>query len=169
MRLGTPRFPAVLSACGFAGSVLAYIGSFAGTLVDSIFPWYFLLFMIGWVVLLLLTPALAYRSLKTFPWRESPRSESPWVVTGTLALMLVAAAHFLWAIAHEGSGVAGIVDGKYALESHGRILKVLTREEYLADRAAGLRSFATILIYLYFPPTMYWWFQRNDRPDQKRA
>jgi hypothetical protein len=35
VRLGTPRFPAVVSACGFTASVFAYIGSFAGTLVDD--------------------------------------------------------------------------------------------------------------------------------------
>jgi hypothetical protein len=90
--------------------------------------------------------------------------QTPWVVTGTLALMLVAAAHFLWATAHEGLGVAGIVDGKYALESNGRIFKVLTREEYLTHRGAELRSFATIMIYRYFPPTMYWWVSRRDQP-----
>ena len=159
-----------MSACGFAASVLAYIGSFAGTLVDSIFPW-FVLLILGWMVLVLLTPAATYRSLKTstFPWRKFPRGERTWVVTGTLALMLIAAAHFLWSIAHEGSGVAGIVDGKYALESNGLILKVLTKEDYLTDRAAGLRSFATIMIYLYFPPMMYWWFRQTDRADQRHA
>jgi hypothetical protein len=81
--------------------------------------------------------------------------------------MLVAAAHFLWATAHDGSGVAGIVDGKYALESNGRIFKVLTREEYLTHRGAELRSFATIFICFYFPPMMYWWFRRTNH--QRRA
>jgi hypothetical protein len=165
MRLGSPTFPAVLSACGFVASVFAYIGSFAGTLVDSIFPWFLLLFL-GWVVLFVLTPALAYRSLKisTVFSRGSPRCEPIWVATGSGILLLIVAAHVLWGLAHNGSGVAGIVDGQYAIESHGRILKVLTRGEYLTERAAALRSFATIFICFYFPPMMYWWFPRKDRP-----
>jgi hypothetical protein len=165
VRLGTPRLPAVLSACGFVASVFVYIGSFAGTLVDPLFPWFFPLF-IGCIALFLLTPAPAYRPFKisTFLSRESPRYEPTRVEIGSMVLLLIVLAHILWVVAHNSLGVAGIVDGKYVLESNGRIFKVLTRGEYLTERAAELRSFATVLIYLYFPPMMYWWFPPKDRP-----
>jgi hypothetical protein len=69
--------------------------------------------------------------------------------------------HFLWVALHSTQGVAGIVDGQYALESNGRIFKVLTQAEYFAHRAADLRASMALMIALYFVPMMYWWFPRS--------
>jgi len=77
--------------------------------------------------------------------------------------MLVALAHFVWCVVHYGWGAPEIVDGQYVLDSRGRILKVLTQAEYLKLRAVGARAIATILIYFYFTPMMYWWFRRNPQ------
>lgn len=86
------------------------------------------------------------------------------VTTGSEVLLPIVLAHILWVVAHDTSGVAGIVDGKYALESNGRLFKELTREEYLTHMGAELRSWAAFMIYLYFSPTMYWWLPRTIGP-----
>jgi hypothetical protein len=65
-------------------------------------------------------------------------------------------------------GVPAIVDGQYVLDNHGRILKVLTRTEYLTLTAAALRGFASFMISFYFAPVAYWWFRRNDREADRK-
>jgi hypothetical protein len=55
------------------------------------------------------------------------------------------------------------MDGQYVLDSHGRILKVLTQAEYVTLKEALLRIFATLMSTCYFMPMMYWWFRRNPQ------
>lgn len=156
---------AFLSACGFAASIFAYIASFSGALVDTIFPG-FVPLLFGWIVLFIPMYALEYPASRapTFFWKFA-RGMPSWVAPCGTALSLIGVAHLVWVSVHSGLGVPAIQDGQYVLGSRGRILKVLTQAEYLTLAAAGLRACATIMISFYFAPMMYWWFRRKDRPD----
>jgi hypothetical protein len=57
------RFLAVVSACGLAAAIIAYVGSFAGTMMEDMFRWAILLH-IGVFVLLLPMYAVEYSSIK---------------------------------------------------------------------------------------------------------
>ena len=132
--------------------------------MDNIFPWYIPL-LLGWMALFVPIYALEYPASRapSFAWKGFARGMPSWVAPCSWLLMLVALAHFVWCVVHYGWGAPEIVDGQYVLDSRGRILKVLTQAEYLKLRAVGARAIATILIYFYFTPMMYWWFRRNPQ------
>lgn len=156
---------AILSACGFATSIFGYFASFSGALVDTVFPW-FVPLLLGWMALFIPIYALEYPASRspTFFWKFA-RGMPSWVAPCGAALSVIGISHLVWFGLHSGLGVPAIVDGQYVLDTRGRILKVLTRAEYLALRAAGLRAFATMMMSFYYAPMMYWWFRRNDRSE----
>jgi hypothetical protein len=165
VRLRTGRLLAFLSACGFAVSVIAYIESFSVSLADAIFRWWIVL-VPGCMALFAQIYVLEYPASRapTFSLKGFARGMPSWVAPCSWLLSLIVVAHFAWFALHAGQGVPEIQDGQYVLESHGRMLKVLTQGEYVRLRAAGARMFASGMILFYFTPMMYWWFRRNDRP-----
>jgi hypothetical protein len=165
---GTRRLLMILSACGFATSVVVYVASFSGLPVDAIFPVLIPLFL-GWIVTFVPMYVLEYPASRSpiFFWKFA-RGMPGWVAPCGAALSVIAMAHLAWFGAHSGLGVPAIVDGQYVLDNHGRILKVLTRTEYLTLTAAALRAFASFMISFYFAPVAYWWFRRNDREADRK-
>jgi hypothetical protein len=139
-----------------SASVLAYIASFSGTNVDTLFPWYVPLFL-GWMALFIPMYVLEYPASRdpAFFWKFA-RGMPGWVAPCGIALSLIGVAHIVWFGVHSGLGVPAILDGQYVIEARGRILKILTRTDYLALRAALLRACATVMISFYFAPVMYW-------------
>jgi len=159
------RVAIFLSACGFAANFLAYVGSFSGASVDTIFPWFILLF-VGWIMLFIPMYVLEYPASRSpiFFWKFA-RCMPSWVAPCSMALALIGIAHLVWFGVHSGLGVPAIRDGQYVLASRGRILKVLTESDYFAFRAAGIRACATIMMSFYFAPMTYWWFGPRDRAE----
>lgn len=160
------RILAGLSACAIALSVFAYVASFFGTTVDEMLPWA-VIPVLGFMVLFVPIYFLEYPASRRWSWsfKGWARDMPNWVVRCFWLLQLIAIAHFAWSAAQNGLGVPEIVDGQYVLDSSGRILKVLTRTEYLKLRQGMERALATIMISLYFVPMMYWWFwQSHSRP-----
>lgn len=155
------RFLAVVSACGLAAAIIAYVGSFAGTTMDDMFRWAILLH-IGVFVLLLPMYAVEYSSIKNSKffwdglWQGLPR----WVVRSIQPLGLFFIVHFVLFLVQSHAASPEIKDGEYVLNNHGQIVKVLTRSEYLTLKGSELRIFATGWMFFYFVPTMYWWFPR---------
>jgi hypothetical protein len=164
MTTSVRRFLALLSACVIAACIVAYVYSFFGASVDRVLPWAVLLFL-GWVALFLPIYAIEYPASRSFSfaWSGFSRGMPGWVVLCAKVLLLNATVHLLWSAALNGPGVPAIVDRQYVLDNHGRILKVLTQGEYLALRGATLRVLASLMIYFYFLPMVYWWFRRYDR------
>jgi hypothetical protein len=154
---------AFLAACGFAMSTFAYVGSFSGALVDTLFPG-LLPLLLGWIVLFVPMYAFEYpASIKpSFFWKFA-RGMPSWAAPCGMVLSLIGVAHLIWFGVHSGLGVPAIVDGQYVIDSRGRILKVLTQAEYITLRAAGLRAGATIMVSFYFAPMVYWWFRRSRK------
>jgi len=161
------RFLAALSACGLAASIAGYIGSFSWASADNIFRWYIPL-LLGWMALFVPIYVLEYPAsrLPSFALKGFSRGMPGWVAPCSWLLSLIALTHFVWFAVHSGWGVPTILDGQSVLDARGHVLKVLTQAEYFKLRAAGARAFATMLIYFYFTPVMYWWF---PRPSAKFA
>jgi len=160
------RFLAFLSACCIAASVFGYMCSFFGAPVDKILLWGALLLIPGWMALLLPMYVLEYPLSRapSFCWKGFARGMPSWVAPCSWLLSLIAIAHLVWLAVQNGWGVPEIVNGKYVLDSRGRILKVLTHAEYLALTEAFLRAFTAMMISFYFVTMMYWWF-RQSRPQ----
>ncbi len=156
----TRRLLACLSVCGLAGSVIVYVQSFSGAKEDNSRRWEVLLgigaFAVGMPIhFLQQAPSQKWR----FYWKGLP----VWASLCNYLLVLTVVAHFVWYHSQGGSGVPAIMDGQYVLDSHGRILKVLTQAEYVTLKEALLRIFATLMSTCYFMPMMYWWFRRNPQ------
>ena len=163
------RFLALLSACGFSVSVLAYIYSFLGKPVDKVL-WGWLVLLPGWMALFLPMYVLEYPQSRTpsFCLKGFARGMPSWVAPSSWLFSLIAVTHLIWLAVENGLGVPAIVNGQYVLGSRGRILRALTQAEYLALTEAELRALSTILISFYFVTTMYWWF-RQSRPKPDRT
>jgi len=101
----------------------------------------------------------------SFCWRGFARGMPSWVAPCSWLLSLIALAHLVWLAVQNGPGVPEIVNGRYVLDSRGRILRVLTQAEYLALTEAELRAFTTVLISFYFVTMMYWWYRRSHRQN----
>jgi len=156
----TRRFLAVLSVCDIAACVVAYIESFSEARVDTVF-WWWIILIPGLMVLVAPMYALEYPASRRplFLFREFLRGMPSWVGPCSWILMLVAWVHFGWFAAHSGAGVPAIIDGQYVLDLRGKILRVLTQEEYLKLRGEEIRMFTSITINMYFIPAVYWWYR----------
>jgi len=158
----TRRFLVFLSACGLAASTLAYIKSFSEDSIDHSMR-LALPLLIGVLALEIPIHILesSSSSHRRFYWKEIVRGMPRWVVPSSYLLVLAVIVHGVLFFLQGGSGVPTLHDGQYILNGHGRILKVLTQEEYLTLRRAELRMLASLMMCWYYMPMMYWWFRRN--------
>jgi hypothetical protein len=156
------RFLAGLSACGIAVGIAAYVESLSGTTIGERAVW---MFGLGVGVIAVQIPmfVLERPSLqdRTFFWKGFARSVPRSGVFCVKLFWLIAVAHFIWFFAKNHYAVPLIKDGQSLLSSRGRIVKVLTEQEYLTLKAEELREFAALMIACYIAPMLYWWFPRS--------
>jgi hypothetical protein len=155
------RFLAVVSIFGLAASIVAYIASYFGSTMDSLWRWALLLHP-GVFILVLPMFALEYSSIKNrvFFWTAFKQGRPTWTVQAITLTALFFLFHFVIFLIESHAASPEIKDGDYVLNNHGHIVKVLTHAEYLALKGAELRLFATGWIFFYLVVTMYWWFPR---------
>jgi hypothetical protein len=156
------RILAVLAACGLVASVFAYLGSYVGTTMDSLFRWAIVLH-VGIFILLLPMYAIDYAAVKarTFFWKGFSQGMPKWVVPTITLLGVFFGIHFFLFLIQSHAASPQIKNGEYVLDNHGKIAKVLTEREYFRLKGAELRLFATGWMFFYFIPATYWWFPRN--------
>ena len=163
MSLSGRRCLALLSTCGLALSIIAYIASFFGTWIDLSLMWMIPLVLgaIGLVISIRIVEPLVWSP--TDFWTRFNRGMPGWISPCLIIIWLIAAAHFAWFSLHGVHGEPEIKEGQYVLyNNHKEFLKLLTQSEYFALRRAQLRMIASVLIAMYFVPTMYWSFQRPE-------
>jgi len=156
------RILAVLAACGLVAAVFAYLGSYVGTTMDSRDRWEILL-TIGIFILVLPMYAVDWELMKrrfSF-WKAFSQGMPRWVIPTITLLGVFAAIHFFLFLIQSQAASPQIKNGKYVLDSHGKIVKELTEREYLRLKGAELRMFATGWMFLYLVPATYWWFPRE--------
>jgi hypothetical protein len=155
------RVLAVISSCGLAASTAAYIASYFGSTMDSLWHWALLLHM-GIFILVLPMFALEYSSIENnvFFWKGFKEGRPAWTVSAITAAGLIFFFHFAFFLIQSHAASPQIKNGDYVLDDHGSIIKVLTYGEYLFLKGAELRIFATGWIFFYLVLAMYWWFPR---------
>jgi hypothetical protein len=158
------RSLAVVSACGFTASVVAYVESYFGASMEEIVRSAILLH-IGVFILLLPMFAVEYSGIndRSFFWKGFAQGRPKWAVSVIKLLGLFFAIHFVLFLVQSHAASPEIINGQYVLNSHGKIVKVLAEPEYLRLKGAELRLFATGWMFFYFVPAMYWWFPRSGR------
>jgi hypothetical protein len=138
------RAPAVLSACGFAGSLVIYAASYGGLTLDRMGWWPFV-FTLGAVILyvpicLIENPSM---SQAIFFWKEFRQGKPPWVYRTICYLAVFFIIHFVLFGIMSHFASPEILKGSYVLDDHGDIRKVLTQREYLSLKDDELRIFPT--------------------------
>jgi hypothetical protein len=161
---------AVLAACGLAVSVFAYLGSYAGTTMDSIFRLAIAL-VIGIFVLLLLMYALDYEAVtdRGFFYKGFSDGMPKWVIPTITVFGLFFAIHFVLFLIESHAASPQIKDGQYVLDNHGQIMKVISQRDYLHLKGAELRLFAAGWMFFYFVLAAYWWFPRSRERHSENA
>jgi hypothetical protein len=155
-------FLAFLSACGFVACEFVYIDSFFGATPGSSSQRIVLL-VVGVCSLHLAIFAAEYpasmdrKFFSTWLARNAPG----WAANCDKLFRWAFLAHLVWSFVQSHFALPTVEDGQYVLNSHGRILKVLTQTEYLELKEGELRVVATLMISFYFSAMMYWWFRRN--------
>ena len=171
MTSATRKFIAVVAACGLSASVIAYIGSYAGTTVDGLSLLAAALH-IGAILFMLPMIAIEYpevRDRKYF-WKGFSEGMPAWVIPGIKLLELFFLFHFVLFLIQSHAASPQIINGEHVLSSRGHIMRGITQEEYFRLKGGELRLFATLGMCFYFIPTVYWWFPRNrERPAERPA
>lgn len=156
------RFLAILSLGAFIISVAVYAGSFNGLTMGRMGRYVFELHG-GMILLLLLMCATEHSALRerTFFWKGFSEGMPAWVYPTLKLLGLSAMIHFVLFLALSHAAAPDIMNGKYVLNDHGQIKKVLTEAQYLSLKGYELRIFASAWIFVYFILGVYWWFPRG--------
>ncbi len=156
---------AVFSICGLISCIVVYTLTIRGHSVDDLFP-LFAVFLVG--ALAVNVPIYQRENsaagMPLFFWSGLVERMPRWVFRGEAVLIVIAIAHVAWFAAHSGFGVPEIVNGRYVIDDHGRILKELTEDQYFSLRGAALRMTMTIAAVLYFLPATYW-FLRSRKTE----
>src|SRR5215469_3887386 len=157
------RLLAVLSACGIAIGIVAYLESLAGATIDDMLPWMIALGIraVALYILIIAREPLS-RHDRSFFRKGFARGMPAWVAPCVNLFWFVALGHVVWFYVRSGHGVPVIKNGQYLVSNRGRVLRVLTQPEYVALKAGELRLFAALMIACYVMPTLYWWFPRGQ-------
>ncbi len=152
-------FMAALSVLGLGASVSAYVGSYSGLTMNTL-PLWAIGLHVGTIALILPIIAVEYSAVRerSFFWDKFANGRPKWIVPAMQILGVFFFVHFLVFLIQSHVAGPGIRNGAYVLESHGRIVRVITESEYLKLKAAELRFFATGWMFFYFISSACWCF-----------
>jgi len=158
---------ASLPACCIGACAVIYIETYFSSLDKDpdffwILPMGIGLFLFGIHIRILESSASTKQGLT---WRGLTQNTPSGILAIVYVVWGVALANLIWFAAHSGWGAPSIIDRQYVIEARGRILRTLSRPEYLVLRRSEARMFSTVMICLYFGPLTYWSFWRRNRVD----
>jgi hypothetical protein len=152
------RLLAFLSSRGIAAGIFVYIESFYGATLGSSLNW---IVPLGIGAFAIHSSIYAVEKDRAYFSKEFARDMPSWVAPCLKLTGLIVLAHLVWFAVQGDFALPTVEDGQYVLDSHGRILKILTQMEYLRLKEGELRIVVALMISFYFPAMMYWWFRRN--------
>lgn len=157
------RLLAFLAAVGFVSCGAVYVDSYFGLNMDAIWPGAMVLH-IGAIALLAPMSATEYRSgTGTAVFGRQFLRAKPKLAGSVLKLLgWLALVHFIVFLIQSHAAARSVVNDQYVLNDHGRILRVLTRTEYVRLKGAELRLFASGWLFFYFVAWVHWWFPKAD-------
>ena len=155
------RILAVLSVCGFAASLAVYLFSYGGLTLDRMGLWPFA-FTFGIVLLYVPMCLIEYSSLNQTTFRKRFSEGKPfWIVPAMNCFGAFFVIHFVLFGALSHFATPDVLNGRYVLNDHGAIRKVLTQREYISLKGDELRIFPTGWMVFYFVTAAYWWFPQR--------
>ena len=154
---------AVLSSVGLLGTVLLYAEARRGATVSSTLRWVIALAM-GIIALhasIALLNRVTIRNWKSM-WQVVDGRIPLWGRCCIYVLWSVALFHMTLFIVRTGGSVPVVEDGECVLTSRGRIMQVLSVEEFRALKAFELMVLTSIFAASYATPVLYWWTGAPD-------
>ena len=159
-----PRFVfPLVSAVGLGICSAAFVWSFSERGAESSSLWSFALCVLGLVVYSAMLTREGRSSRSLVFQLEGFATGAPFVTVPIgWVLNVCALASLVYMAKSFGAGVPIVIDGQYVIDSHGRVLRELTRTQYLA--AEGLLARCTVVFYLpaYWVAFTYWCLGRGS-------
>lgn len=159
---------AALSLVGFAVSLGVHVSTFfAPSLVDLEDIAVILFLGVFAVVLpfIFVVSSSARNEKGRGRWSQLFQRHPPWVLSLVYALFAYALVNLAIDFFTSRGGVPTIVDGQPVLESHGRVVRQLSEEEYAHHQALATRSFSGLWLLFYGIPLLY---SALDRGEEKQ-
>ena len=152
----------MLSVCGFTASVAVYLFSYGGLTLDGMGLWPFV-FTFGVFLLYVPMCLIEYSALNqgAFFWQGFSEGKPSWVVPAIKCLGAFFVIHFLLFGVLSRFASPEILNGRYVLDDHGAVRKVLTQREYVSLKGDELRIFPTGWMAFYSVVAAYWRFPRR--------
>jgi hypothetical protein len=159
-----------ISVFGLIFSGLAHIATFFGINPQRVFPavWglHVLLFVVWFPVIFMSRKLCTKENRKDFI-KIITRHAPFWMKALSVALFIYAFFNFFYTVfALNEGGVPSIRDGKKVLESHGRIIRQLTEQEYELHQAYGVRTFSGHWMIFYAVGMTALYSMRKENSNQ---
>ena len=142
-----------IAVFGLLFSALAHISTFFGINPQSVFPavWglHVLLFVVWFPIIFISRKKFTIENRKDFI-KIITKQAPYWMKALSVALFTYAFFNFFYTVfALNEGGVPSILSGKKVLESHGKIIRELTGQEYELHQAYGVRAFSGHWLVFY--------------------
>ena len=158
------RLIAIAALVGFVLSLAVHISALSGIDVSAHLPFVWLLH-VGIFVVFVPFVLSSRKYLGTKPTFSEVRAAFPgWAIAVFIAIFAYALVNFLIFMAATEGGSPSIRDGKYVLDSHGKVIRELTEAEYFSFKANELRGFSGHWLVFYFAPFAYFMFRKKSNP-----
>jgi hypothetical protein len=146
---------------GFTLSLVVHVAALLGIDVAAKLPLVWALHL-GVFVVFLPFAFLSRKVLGTKPSFAQIKEHFPgWVVALGVVIMAYVAVNFLRFVVATQGGSPSIQDGKFVLQSHGKLIGEITASEYTAFKANEVRGFSGHWLVFYFVPFAYFIFCRK--------
>ena len=157
------RLFAIAALAGFSVSLAVHVSALFGVDVSAKIPFIWLLH-VGIFVVFIPFVLSSRKVLGESPTFAEIRTAFPaWVLVLGGVIFAYAVINFLlFAFATEGGGPS-IRDGKFILQSHGRLIREISPTEYAAFKANQVRGFSGHWLVFYYVPFAFFAFGKRMR------
>jgi uncharacterized membrane protein len=147
-------FFSIFAWTGFLASILVHSVTFRGINAADYVPWVWVLHVGCFIAIIPL--------VRKDVWRDVVAVVPRWAQAMIVFFMAYAVINFVLSfVLSEGGANPDIWDGRYVLQSHGKLVRELSEREYHLQLAYVLRGFSGHWMLFYFLPGIYSWY-RND-------
>ena len=147
-------FFSIFAWVGFLASLLVHSLTFFGVYAGDYVPWVWVLHIGCFVALIPL--------FKKNLWRDVLASMPRWATSLAVLLMVYAVVNFFLSfVLSEGGANPDVWDGKYVLQSHGKLVRELSEREYHLQLAYQLRGFSGHWMIFYLLPALFSWYRTD--------
>jgi hypothetical protein len=153
------RIIAIIAFAGFAASLFIHVTYLFRVDADIRAPWFLILFLPVFPLLVLLTYCVPPRGIKGFASLDSITvSAPPWTKRVFLTLFVYVLINGFILLIISWSGSPAVRDHKLVLESRRTVVRELTRNEYAWRTACYIRFTTGCCILFYLGPAVYFWY-----------